>query len=66
MTANMQKDDKGVLEQGEAPVSGETGAQAQAGQESSKGISRRGLCIGVGGIAALGIFGSLRLSLIHI
>ena len=61
MSSNMQKDvSADVLEQGEAPVSDETGAQAQSGKDDAKGISRRGLCIGVGGIAALGIFGSLR------
>ena len=42
MSSNMQKDvSADVLEQGEAPVSDETGAQAQSGKDDAKGISRR-------------------------
>ncbi len=59
MTVEMQKDEKNVLEQEEtlAPE----GAEVEAsGSKEKPSFSRRGLCIGIGGIAALGVFGSLR------
>ena len=60
MTVEMQKDEKDILEQEE-----ETLAPQGAGVDSPKAkegvnVSRRGVCIGVGGIAALGVLGGLR------